>query len=75
MLKNLKTPRVLFPFFMALVMAFMMSGFMVLINVGLVEKFLFLWMRSFLMAFPIAFFVAFFLAPQVHKLVNAICAK
>jgi len=70
---KLKTPRVLFPFFMALIMACVMSGAMILINLGFVEKFFLIWMRSFFLAFLVAFPTAFFVAPLVQKIVKKIC--
>ncbi len=72
-MKIFKNPRVLFPFFMALVMAFFMSGAMILINAGFIDNFFFIWMRSFGIGFWIAFPVAFFVAPIVQKLVKKIC--
>ncbi len=69
MKKYLKTPRFLFPFFMASIMAFVMSGVMILVNVGLVENFFLVWMRSF----AIGFCVAFFVAPLAQKMVKRIC--
>lgn len=73
MIKIFKTPRVLFPFFMALFMAFIMSGVLTFINLGPIANFLFIWMRSFLIAFCVAFPTAFFVAPQVQKIVKKIC--
>ncbi len=55
MYKFLKNPKILFPFFMALIMASIMSGVLILINIGFVEKFFSIWLRSFLIAFTIAF--------------------
>jgi hypothetical protein len=71
--KIIKNPRLLFPFFMASIMAFLMSGLMILINVGFVDHFFFVWMRSFAIAFCAAFPTAFFVAPMVQKLVKKIC--
>ncbi len=70
---KLKTPRFLFPFFMALTMAPIISGAMILINLGFVENFFAIWLKSFGIAFLVAFPTAFFVAPIVHKLVNRIC--
>jgi hypothetical protein len=46
---------------------------MTLINFGLAEKFVFIWMRSFFLAFWAAFPTAFFVAPLVQKIVKKIC--
>lgn len=73
--KLLKNPRILFPFFMALFMAFIMSGALTLLNIGLVNDFIFRWLKSFLFGFMIAFPTAFFVAPLVHKIVNKIVNK
>jgi hypothetical protein len=75
MKKFIKNPRILFPFFMALFMAFIMSGALTLLNIGLVDDFIFKWLKSFLFGFMIAFPTAFFIAPLVHKIVNKIVNK
>ncbi|MDX2083708.1 MAG: DUF2798 domain-containing protein [Rickettsiales bacterium] len=72
-MSKIRNPRLLFPFFMALIMAFVMSGFMTLINRGLIENFFFVWMHLFIYAFFVAFPTAYFVAPQVQKLVKKIC--
>jgi hypothetical protein len=38
-----------------------------------IEKFFFIWMRSFFLAFLVAFPTAFFVAPMVQKIVKKIC--
>ena len=50
-MKILKNPKVLFPFFMALFMAFFMSGIMTLVNVGFVDNFFKMWARAFTIGF------------------------
>jgi hypothetical protein len=71
---KLKSPHFLFPFLMALITALTMSAAMILIvNTGWVDQFMFVWMRSFAVAFWIAFPVVFFLSPFVHDLVKKIC--
>jgi hypothetical protein len=61
MKKFIQNPRILFPFFMALNMAFIMSGVLIFINLGLVNNFIFVWMKSFVIAFTVAFPTAFFI--------------
>jgi len=72
---KIKNPKILFPFFMALIMTFVISGSLLLINRGLIAGFFLMWMKSFLMVFLIAFPTAFFVAPLVQKIVKFICEK
>jgi len=58
---------------MALIMAFVMSGAMLFINLGMFEGFFLMWIKSFSYAFCVAFPTAYFVAPQVQKLVKKIC--
>ncbi len=70
MKKFIQNPRILFPFFMALTMALIMSGVLIFINLGLVNNFIFIWMKSFIIAFLVAFPTAFFITPIVQKIVK-----
>ena len=70
MKKFIQNPRILFPFFMALTMAFIMSGVLIFINLGLVNNFIFIWMKSFIIAFVVAFPTAFFITPIVQIIVK-----
>ena len=72
MKKFIQNPRLLFPFFMALNMAFIMSGVLIFINLGLVNNFIFIWMKSFIIAFTVAFPTAFFITPIVQKIVKKV---
>lgn len=74
MKKFIQNPRILFPFFMALNMAFIMSGVLIFINLGLVNNFIFIWMKSFVIAFTVAFPTAFFITPIVQKIVKKVMA-
>jgi hypothetical protein len=74
MKKFIQNPRLLFPFFMALTMAFIMSGVLIFINLGLVNNFIFVWMKSFIIAFTVAFPTAFFITPIVQKIVKKVMA-
>jgi hypothetical protein len=74
MKKFIQNPRLLFPFFMALTMAFIMSGVLIFINLGLVNNFIFIWMKSFIIAFTVAFPTAFFITPIVQKIVKKVMA-
>lgn len=72
MKKFIQNPRILFPFFMALTMALIMSGVLIFINLGLVNNFIFIWMKSFIIAFLVAFPTAFFITPIVQKIVKKV---
>jgi hypothetical protein len=72
MKKFIQNPRILFPLFMALTMAFIMSGVLIFINLGLVNNFIFIWMKSFIIAFLVAFPTAFFITPIVQKIVKKV---
>ena len=74
MKKFIQNPRLLFPFFMALTMAFIMSGVLIFINLGLVNNFIFIWMKSFIIAFTLAFLTPFFITPIVQKIVKKVMA-
>ena len=74
MKKFIQNPRLLFPFFMALTMAFIMSGVLIFINLGLINNFIFVWMKSFFIAFTVAFPTAFFITPIVQKIVKKVMA-
>lgn len=49
------------------VMALAMSFFMLLVNVGLVEGFFFIWVKSFLIGFSISLPIAVILIPLIKK--------
>ena len=72
MKKFIQNPRILFPFFMALTMAFIMSGVLIFINLGLVNNFIHIWMKSFVIAFSVAFPTAIFITPIVQKIVKKV---
>ena len=68
-MKTLRT-RIAFAFGISLLMAFIMSGVLVVLNTGISGHFFTRWLASFLVAFPIAFPVSFFVAPLIHKIVS-----
>jgi hypothetical protein len=65
-----KYAQVLFVFFVALTMSFLMSFALTLINLGFPANFLALWLRSWALAFPIAFAAALTVVPPIRKLVE-----
>ena len=61
---------IVFAFFMSLLMSFLMSGVITWINIGLVDRFLLLWLEAFIKAFAVAFPCVILVVPQVKKLVR-----
>jgi hypothetical protein len=65
-----KHAQILFVFFVALTMSFLMSFALTGINLGFPANFLLLWLRSWLLAFPIAFAAGLLVVPPIRKLVE-----
>ncbi len=61
-------PKYVQPAIMAGIMAFIMTGFVTWLNLGLQPNFLFLWAKAFVMAWPLASVAAFIAAPLAPKL-------
>ncbi len=61
---------VLFVFFVALTISFLMSFALTLINLGFPANFWAPRLRSWMLAFPIAFAAAFTVVPPIRKLVE-----
>lgn len=59
-------------FLLALILPFVMIFFITLINVGLKENFIFIWMKSYAIAFVIAFPLIILIAPRINKFVEKI---
>lgn len=64
-----KYQRVVFSFFMALLMSGIMSFVISVFNVGLVSNIISIWLRAWSFAFVVAFPTILVVAPLVHKLV------
>lgn len=64
-----KYQRVVFSFFMALLMSCIMSLVISVFNVGLVSNIISIWLRAWSFAFVVAFPTILVVAPLVHKLV------
>ncbi len=64
-----KYQRVVFSFFMALLMSGIMSLVISVFNVGLVSNIISIWLRAWSFAFVVAFPTILVVAPLVHKLV------
>ncbi len=65
-----KHHKLVFSFFMALLMSCIMSLVISIFNVGLVENIVFIWLKSWVFAFCVAFPTVYVVAPFVHKLVD-----
>ena len=61
---------ILFVFFVALNMSFLMSFALTAINLGFPTDFIQRWLRSWVIAFPVAFVAAFAIVPPIRKLVD-----
>jgi uncharacterized membrane protein YjjB (DUF3815 family) len=64
-----KYQRVVFSFFMALLMSGIMSFVISVFNVGLVSNIISIWLQAWSFAFVVAFPTILVVAPLVHKLV------
>ena len=72
MLKNKikkKYEVLLFSLIMAILMTGLMSFFVTLFNMGLVENFIFIWLQAYWKAFLIAFPTVLIIVPYVRKFV------
>lgn len=67
--------RFVFAFIMGLVMSFIMSGALVFINLGLVDKFFEIWLISWGKAFVLAYPCIIVVAPIAGKITAKICSK
>tara|TARA_R110002073_G_scaffold216617_1_gene376809 strand:+ start:608 stop:856 length:249 start_codon:yes stop_codon:yes gene_type:complete len=67
-----KHHRIVFSFFMALLMSCIMSLVITIFNIGLVANLVGIWLKAWLFAFSIAFPAIIFVSPIVHKLVNLV---
>lgn len=72
--KNMKVSRrthtLLFVACMVFIMAFFMSGFMIVFNAGFCSNFFSLWMRNFGLSYLVAFPIAAVAVPLIRKLLN-----
>jgi hypothetical protein len=64
--------RFIFPVVMAFMMAFLVSGVITFVNLGLAPDFAARWLRAFTIAWPTAACVAFFAMPLARKVTLAI---
>ncbi|THB69953.1 MAG: DUF2798 domain-containing protein [Gammaproteobacteria bacterium] len=67
-----KYHKLVFSFFMALLMSCIMSFVISLFNVGLVTNIITVWLKALGFAFIVAFPTVFLVSPVVHKLVSLV---
>jgi len=67
-----KYEKLLFSFVMGLFMSFFMSFVITLINMGLVDQFISIWLQAFWKAFLIAFPTILFIVPKVRMVVTVL---
>jgi Protein of unknown function (DUF2798) len=65
----------IFPIIMSGVMAFLMTGLVTMLNLGLPANFLALWLRAFAIAWPFAALSAFLAIPIARRLTGHIVAR
>lgn len=69
---NRKHHKIVFAFFMALLMSCIMSFAVSIFNVGFVSNIISVWLRAWAFAFVVAFPTITVVAPMVHMLVSLV---
>ncbi len=64
----------LLAFFTSLLMSFLMSGFVTLMNVGVPSDFIYRWMHAFIPAFAFAFPTILMVLPFARRMVDHLTA-
>ena len=67
-----KHSSLIFALIMAFILPFVMTFFITLINAGLNEKFLLIWLKAYGIAFVVAFPAILIIAPRIRKFVESI---
>lgn len=67
---NRKYHKLVFAFFMALLMSCIMSLVISIFNLGLVDNIVHIWLKTWALAFTVAFPTILVIAPIVNKLVS-----
>ena len=70
-----KYQKLVFAFFMSLLMSCIMSFVISVFNVGLVSDIVLVWLKAWAFAFAVAFPTIVMVAPLVHKLVTLVLEK
>jgi hypothetical protein len=67
--------RFVFPFFLSGIMAFLMTGFVTWLNLGLPPDFVTRWMLAWVKAWPLAYLSALIAAPFAMRATRFVIAK
>ena len=67
-----KYHKLVFSFFMSLMMSCIMSLVISVFNVGLVDNIVAIWLKAWSFAFVVAFPTIFIISPLMHKLVSIV---
>jgi hypothetical protein len=67
--------RITFALIMGAITTALISFTLIAINVGFVTHFLFIWLRSWIVAYALAFTAMIFIAPRVQLFVNYLLNK
>lgn len=67
--------RFIFPFFLSGIMAFLMTGFVTWLNLGLPPDFVTRWMLAWVKAWPLAWLSAMIAAPFAQRATRFVIAK
>lgn len=70
-----KHHKLVFSFFMSLLMSCIMSHVISIFNVGLVSNIISIWFKAWIFSFMIAFPTILLVSPLVHKLVSLVLKK
>ena len=70
-----KHHKIVFSFFMSLLMSCIMSFVISVFNVGIVTDIISVWFKAWAFAFVVAFPTIIMVSPIVHKLVNLVLCK
>ncbi len=72
---NSKYQKIVFSFFMALLMSCLMSLIISLFNMGFSPNIVNVWLKAWIFSFSVAFPTIIFISPFVHKLVALVSTK
>ncbi|MGL5446077.1 MAG: DUF2798 domain-containing protein [Rhabdaerophilum sp.] len=67
--------RFIFPFFLSGIMAFLMTGFVTWLNLGLPPDFIRRWMLAWVTAWPLAYLAALIAAPFAQQATKFVISK
>lgn len=67
-----KHHKLVFSFFMSLLMSCIMSLVITLFNIGFVNNIIAVWLKAWAFSFTVAFPTIIFVSPVVHKLVSLV---